>query len=256
MKKIICLIIATLLFSLVTVSAGSNPVLADNAELFTDMEKQSLVNKLEEIYDEHDFSVILITDHYYSYPQDTLEEYLEENPYMDSDFEGVVFGQDVELREYFTIGFGYGQTVITDEALDAIDDTIVPYFKNDEYYEGYYEYLNLIEIFVEAADSGVTYSGPPSSFDDWIPAILIGLIVGIVVAFVVTGVMKSAMNTARKKEEASSYLKEETFNLTQSYDNFLYDTVTRTAKPKNNSSSSSGGGGGGGSRGGRGGGSY
>ncbi len=255
MKKIICLIAATLLFSLLTVSAGSNPVLADNADLFTEMEEQSLINKLEEIYDELDFSVILITDDYYSYPQGTLEEYLEENPYMDSDFEGVVFGQDVELREYFTIGFGYGQTVITDEALDTIDDTVVPYFQDGEFYEGFYEYLNLIEIFVEAADSGVTYSGPPTTFEDWIPAIAIGIAIGIIIAFIVTGVMKSAMNTARKKEEASSYLREETFNLTQSYDNFLYDTVTRTAKPKNNSSSSSSGGGGS-SRGGRGGGSY
>ena len=45
--------------------------------------------------------------------------------------------------------------------------------------------------------------------------------------------MKSKLKTVRFQAAASNYMKNGSLNITESRDLFLYNTVTRTAKPKN-----------------------
>jgi uncharacterized protein len=70
---------------------------------------------------------------------------------------------------------------------------------------------------------------------------LIGWIVSFIIAFLVVSIWKRGMNTAKSSDHAAPYIVPGSLHFAESYDKFLYSTVTKTVKPKNTSSSSSGG---------------
>ncbi len=226
----------------------------DDANLFSDVEELKLTERILEIREDYNVDINFIT----TTTTDglTIKEYLDTHPSLDTSRDGIVFGQNTSERDYYTTSRGYGITVVTDEALDRIDEVIVPYLQDDDFYGAYDKYLDETTKFLAAAATGVTYSGEPTTSEDIMVAAIIGIIAGIIVAFVVTGVMKSAMNTARKKQEASDYVKQDSFILEQSYDRYLYENTTRSAKQSSSSSSGGRSSGGGSSRGGSGGGKY
>ncbi len=67
---------------------------------------------------------------------------------------------------------------------------------------------------------------------DYVMAGAIGLIGGLIIALIVTGSMKAAMNTARKKTEATSYVRPGSFHVSQRHDQFLYEQTTSVRKEK------------------------
>ena len=66
--------------------------------------------------------------------------------------------------------------------------------------------------------------------------ILVAIIVGFILSFITVGNMKSKLKTVRFQPAANSYMKAGSMNITESRDMFLYNTVTRTAKPKDSDS--------------------
>jgi len=64
--------------------------------------------------------------------------------------------------------------------------------------------------------------------------ILICIGIGVVVGLIVVLIMKSQMKTVRFQSGADSYVDEDRLELTGRSDIFLYQTVTRHAKPQNN----------------------
>ena len=69
---------------------------------------------------------------------------------------------------------------------------------------------------------------------------LLGVIVGIIMACARVKKMKEKLRTVRFQAAAGSYQKENSLNVTESQDLFLYHTVTRTAREKSKSSDSGG----------------
>ena len=59
---------------------------------------------------------------------------------------------------------------------------------------------------------------------------------GFVLSLIIVGRMKAKLKTVRFQPAANSYMKAGSMNITESRDLFLYNTVTRTAKPKDNDS--------------------
>ncbi len=254
-KKVFTFICVLLICSLLsfTINAQSAAVI-DDADVFTQEQEQSLTQRIEDIRTEYDFDVTLLTTN--DTGLQSLEDYLDFHPMIDAQRDGIIFGMDLNMREYFTIGRNYGQFVVSDVALSTIDDKVVPFLSDGDYYLAYDVYLDLTIDFLDAAESGESYSGPPIESTDLALAGIIGLIGGLIIAFSVTGVMIYRMNTARIKTHAADYVRQGSFTLSQNYDNFLYENTTRTARPKSNSNSGGRGGGGGSSSGGRGGGRF
>ena len=60
---------------------------------------------------------------------------------------------------------------------------------------------------------------------------------GFVIANIFVGSMKKKLKSVRSQAAASSYVREDSLNITDSRDIYLYATVTRTAKPDDSSSS-------------------
>ena len=57
--------------------------------------------------------------------------------------------------------------------------------------------------------------------------VVISLLIGLTVGLTATLLMKRSMSTVRKQKRADSYVKDDSFSLTESRDLFLYSTVTR-----------------------------
>lgn len=73
-------------------------------------------------------------------------------------------------------------------------------------------------------------------------ALIIAVVIGLIVALIVTGIMKLGLRSVFSEPKADSYMKKDSLRLTKNYDLFLYQSVTRTEKPKESSTSSSSGG--------------
>ncbi len=244
-KKIFTVLIVALMFFVLSlpVSAQSLAVI-DEADVFSNEQELILTAQIENIRNEYDFDITLITT------ADTggqyIEDYADYHPGVDKSRNVIIFAMDLQNRDYFTIDTT-GGSVITDAALSKIEDDIVPLLSDGDYFSAFSNYVSLADMFLSAAYSGEPYAGDPLDAGDIGLALLIGLGGGIAVAFAVTAAMIAKMNTARKKNEAASYVRQGSFILGQSHDRFLYENTTRTAIPKKSSSggSSSGGRGGG-----------
>ena len=70
-------------------------------------------------------------------------------------------------------------------------------------------------------------------------ALIISLAIGLIVAFIAVGNMKSAMKSVREQAGAKDYVKQNSMNITEARDYYLYRNVTRSAKPDNSSSGGS-----------------
>ena len=59
---------------------------------------------------------------------------------------------------------------------------------------------------------------------------------GFVLSLIIVGNMKAKLKTVRFQAAASNYIKDNSLNINERRDLFPYNTVTRTAKPKNDDS--------------------
>ena len=94
----------------------------------------------------------------------------------------------------------------------------------------------LTEFIIQAED-GEPYDTGNMPQEPMSPVwILISLGIGLALALIITGTMRSQMKTVRMKPDAADYMKKNSLNLTRCGDMFLYNQVSRTAKPKEDSS--------------------
>ena len=102
-------------------------------------------------------------------------------------------------------------------------------------------FAELCDDFITKARTGTPYDSSNMPKEPmkrgWI---LVAIIVGFILSFITVGNMKGKLKTVRFKPAANSYMKAGSMNITESRDMFLYNTVTRTAKPKANDSDSEG----------------
>ena len=97
---------------------------------------------------------------------------------------------------------------------------------------------NLPEGMVVGLAAALALRGEPEAVSG---ALALALGIGLVLAWVVVHVMKSQLRSVAFQENAASYVREGSMNLTNSRELFLYRDVHRTERPKESSSSDSGG---------------
>lgn len=290
MKKFLSVLLVLLSFAVFMPSAFAyDSFVDDTADLLTDDEESSLVMKIMAMQNEYNVDVALHTT--MSIGDEDIHSYAE-NYYLSNGFsaDGLVFvinlnNNEVGNRDFYTYYQGSVYDTFGDEAYNSdygtVNQAVLPYLANEDYYSAFKEYLNLTESYLSGqiitdgsndyyvddyyGDSYYedeyyyenSYSSPPN----YVIREIVVIAIGVGIAFLITYIMKSKMNTAVIKKEASDYVKAGSMKVTRSLDIFTHRHVTRTAKPKNNSSSGgsrSGGGfsGGGGGRSGGGGGKF
>ena len=143
----------------------------------------------------------------------------------------------VEDNDWYISTCGYGITVFTDAGIEYIGKQIKGELSDGNFAGAFDKFAYLCDDFITQARTGEPYDvknlpKEPLSLI-WIP---IAIVAGFILSLIIVGRMKAKLKTVRFQPAANSYMKAGSMNITESRDLFLYDTVTRTAKPKDNDS--------------------
>ena len=184
-----------------------NYMVVDSAELLTADEAQELNDRAWEITQEYGCAVYIITT-----PSTQGLAVSEYNEYLHSEL-GMGYGSDqsciillldMEYREYDLMAHGYGNYAFTDYGKDVLAGDFLDDFSNDFWYDGFEDYLDICEDYLERAANG-----EPFDVDsDKSPFFSIVLSVGIscLVALIVCSYFASQMNTSGIKTRAGEYI--------------------------------------------------
>ncbi len=250
MKKIINIFISALLiFTLSSVLAFANveesapmdyAAIDDGADLFTSSEEIALLAVIQDYKETYNFDVTLVTRSSIG-AVDALD-YADDYELVDDNSDGLLFLLNTGTREYVTSTRNLGETIFNENAFDRVDEVVVEYLREENYYGAFVKHLEITGDVLLAYSNGEEYKVPFDLFgfisEIISEGILAGVIFAAIVTFFVNSFLKAEMNTARKSTDANSYIQSGSFNLTGNSDRFLFQNVTRKAKPKQTSSSS------------------
>lgn len=218
--------------------------LSDGASLLSETENEDILNKLDEISVRQKMDIVIITSEDLE-GRSTATEYADDiydicNFGYGENRDGILLLISMEDRDWAISTCGYGITVFNDAGIDYIGEQIKPFLSEGEYAEAFNTFAELCDDFISQANNDKPYStstlprAPLSLI--WIP---ISIAAGVIIALIVVGIMKSKLKTVRFQTAANSYVKKDSLDITNSSDLFLYNTVTRTEKPKDNDSGNS-----------------
>lgn len=230
MKKVLSIVFALLLVTVLVCpvfAASQPPLLVDEAELLSFSEAERLTETLEEISEEWDLDVVIVTVQ--SLDGEDIQDYADDwYDYGGYRPDGILLLVAMYDREVAISTKGKAIDIFTDSRIDRILDDVAESLSEEDYSEAFEDYADLCRDHIQSASE---FSVGKS--------LLISVIIGFVVAFIATAVMKGQLKTVRAKPGASDYVKQGSMRLTQSRDLFLYSNVTRVPRPKSNSGGSS-----------------
>lgn len=120
--------------------------------------------------------------------------------------------------------------------LDDFEDEVIPYLSNAEYASAVREYAEHVE---KTLDNYAAELEKEDSFP-WFKILLISFAVGFIIALISVGAMKGQLKSVRAKNNANSYIKSNSLNVTGSSEIFLYRNVVKTPRQTQNSGSGGG----------------
>lgn len=220
----------------------------DSANVLTEDEDNELEDELEELSLRQSFDVTIATiESLESVDYDSMEAYADDlydscqfgyGPEMD----GVLLLVSVGDRKWHISTCGYGITAFTDAGIQYLGEQMTPFMADGDYAGAFRTFVQWSDAYIDAARAGNPYDvknlpREPLS----LMYLFLALGIGLVLAWVVVSVMKSQLRSVAFQENAASYVREDSMNLTNSRELFLYRDVHRTERPKESSSSDSGG---------------
>jgi len=249
MKKTFITILLSLVLTIILTTvalAADLDLVTDTTGTLTDSQVEQLNTRARSISDQYRCDVIILVidamdDNAgsYNWAQDIYEQY---NLGYGPERSGVMLFLSLAGRDFSLIAHGFGNTAFTDYGKDVmLDDHILPFLRNNRYYEAFSAYLNKAEEYLSMARNGTPFdrhTDPQGQGDSILLKVAVVIFVPLLIAFLICSIWKSQMKTAKMATTACNYIPEGGFQLTNSTDTFLYRTVTRT---KVQSSSSGGG---------------
>ena len=252
MKKFIAVLFCLLITLSVCFTASADvipderiqPRLVDGADILTDSEEAKLLSKLDTVSEELQFDIVIATTYGLGegYIRDVADDYYDYNGFgYGANADGCILLIDMEGRDWWISTCGYGLTALTDAGIQYIGDQFESDLTNEDYYEGLNTYIDLVEDFVNQAETGKPYDSGnlPKEKYNWFFGIVFSLGAGFLIALISVLVMKGKLKSVRRQPAAHDYLVPGSMNVTLSRDMYLYRNVTRRAKPKESSGSSS-----------------
>ena len=228
-------------------SKVSKDYVVDNADLLTQTEENELSKKLQDISDELQFDVVVVTTNSTGSKTATeyADDYFDYNGYgRGSNNDGALFLVDMGDRKWAISTSGYGIEAIVDSALDDMEEETVPYLKSGDYDGAFNEFADLTYDIVNDAKNGKSYSNSTTSTTKNHKNIGTNLIVafsiGAGISLIIILVYRSKLKPVKFQKEAKEYIVPGSFNLRRSDDVFLYFNITKVPIPKNNDSDDSG----------------
>ena len=226
-----------LILCLVIPASASTPLVIDNAGLLTDSQINALNQQLEGIRTAVGIDVVVLTENTIdgASPMNYADDYYDYNSYGN---DGVLLLLDMDQRQWWISTCG---SCIESVDADAIGEQFVPYLSDGAYFEGFSVFAKLIKASME--QPGEYYVNDDLQIvpktTPWHKGLGQGLIIGIVVGGIAVAIMAVGMRNVKPKHSASDYINAGGMQLTCQEDRYLYQTVTKQAKPKSSSGSHS-----------------
>ncbi len=220
----------------------------DSADLLTEDEDNELEASLEELSVRQNFDVTIATI-------ESLEsvDYTSMEAYADDLYDFCQFGYGADRdgvlllvskgdRKLHISTCGYGITAFTDAGIQYLGEQMRPFMAEGDYAAAFRTFIQWTDDYVTAAREGHPYDVKNLPREPLSPMYLfLALGIGLVLAGVIVSVMKSQLRSVAFQENAASYVREGSMNLTNQRDLFLYRDVQRTERPKETDSGDSGG---------------
>lgn len=244
-KKIISIIFAVVLVFALSITAFANSeerYVFDEASILTYDEIEELEAKAKEITETYGCEVYAIT-----FPSLDGNEawelnemlYGELKEYYGASEDAVILMLAMEERQYDILAHGYGNTAFTDYGKDVMAERFLDDFANDDWYWGFYDYLDTCEEFLKMAASGEPFDVGSDEGGANFLGVIVAIIVSCVIALLICLILKAQMKTARIATEANDYQKK--LNLTNQYDIFSHRDIRRVYNPPQESNNGGGG---------------
>lgn len=216
--------------------------LLDMASLLSDEDVDSLTARLDELSLRQKMDVVIATTNtlegksVVAYADDLYDNC---SFGYGADRDGLILVISMEDNDWYISTCGYGITAFTDAGIKYIGEQIVPYLSDKDFAGAFATYITLCDEFITQARTDKPYDIGSLPRKPMSPAwILVCLISGLILSCVTVGKMKAKLTTVRAQAAANSYMKNDSMNITDSREMFLYKNVTRTKR----SNESSGGG--------------
>ena len=220
----------------------------DSANVLTEDEDNELEDALEELSLRQSFDVVIATiESLESVDYTSMEEYADDlydfcQFGYGADRDGVLLLVSVGDRKWHISTCGYGITAFTDAGIQYLGEQMTPDMADGDYAAAFRTFVQWSDAYIDAARSGRPYDVknlPREPLSLMYLFLAVGI--GLVLAWVVVGVMKSQLRSVAFQENAASYVREGSMNLTNSRELFLYRDVHRTERVEEKDSDSSGG---------------
>ena len=220
----------------------------DSANVLTEDEDNELEASLEELSLRQNFDVVIATiESLESVDYTSMEEYADDlydfcQFGYGADRDGVLLLVSVGDRKWHISTCGYGITAFTDAGIQYLGEQMTPDMADGDYAAAFRTFVQWSDAYIDAARSGRPYDVKNLPREPLSPMYLfLALGIGLVLAWVVVHVMKSQLRSVAFQENAASYVREGSMNLTNQRELFLYRDVHRTEHVEEKDSDSSGG---------------
>ncbi len=251
MKKISSFVLAFLFIFVFTVriNASTEPTYVfDHAGLLTASQQANLEEKASRISSEFEIGVYIVTvEDFQAYHSDIFESaidiYEEKSLGMGSGRDGILLLLSMAERDYYLLAHGEsGNTAFNDDAKRYLAEFFLDDFSEDDWQDGFSDYLSTSQNLMQMASEGSPYSA------EYFPeltalGIFASLILGVIGAFLICRAFKKKMKSVAEQSKATVYIAKNGIRFTKREDRYIRTTVSRTKIQRNNNS-----GGGGGSR--------
>lgn len=261
-RKLICALLCLLLTASLglTCFASQLPIIVDDAQLLSSEQVDALAQKADDLRQKYAMDIVILT-------VDSLdgasamvyaEDYYDYSGYgIDDQRSGTLFLLAMEEREWYIDTSGNAIYALTDYALLEMENLILPYLRDGDYYGAFDAWLDGLDGYFAAYANGSPVDGfvpeedkyhghdetvypYEDEYDTWSVSVnwMISILVGLAAAGITILIMRSAMNTKRREDSAGVYMKPGSYDLRIRRDVFLYSQVSKTRKESSSGSSS------------------
>ena len=250
MKKILFALFTTILFTVCAVSLFGASRLVDDANLLTASDKSSISSILDQISEQQQCDVIIVTvksisDNYnISGDADAYaEDYFSENDYGYGDTkDGILLLISIADNDWAIHSNGFAGIAFTSAGKEHIMGEVTPLLAENNFNEAFTTFAKKSDTFLTQAKKGKPYGegNLPGKGITYV-TVLISLGIGIILALIITTQMKSALKTVHQQTKADEYVHEGSMNITVKRETFLYKDISKTERQTSTNSSSGGG---------------
>lgn len=210
---------------------GGKRYVVDDGDFLSPWDEDALAKKLAALSDEYDMDFVVVTTTSLGgkSAEAYADDYFDYNGYgRGSDRSGVLllrFRNSFDRYVHISTR-GDAEKVFSSDRIEGLLDAM-----EDAFWEN-----NEAKAFTIFADCIPGVFEDFKSYDTiWV---IISIVAGLIVAAIVTGSMKKQLKSVRAQQYAGSYVRKDSFKVTESRDTFLYSTVSRVRRETSSSSSS------------------